>query len=277
MGPHLISGFAALSRGTWWPGQPLGGESSGISTAATRPPETGSGSSTSMTPTLAPQTSPSFMCSPGSQRDQGLLALLSHPRDPGGRTVLKDSKTSRYSGFTHPKILGKARIMGGSQNPKAPTPRGPGSNGGSIPSRPGVVLCTDLGGATTPDPPISSGFWPRVNKAATLTAGPGGPAAPVSPSLPGRPYGGEKTLLSSRRDAADPTPPSRPPCLSFPTQSLQVPQGFVLLEQPQDVFFFWGGGGSEGGKTTHPQPWGTREAFLTGFSRLTLERGERRW
>lgn len=41
MGPYLISGFAALSGGTWWPGQPLGGESSGVSTAATRPPGTG--------------------------------------------------------------------------------------------------------------------------------------------------------------------------------------------------------------------------------------------
>lgn len=36
---------------------------------------------------------------------------------------------------------------------------------------------------------------------------------------------------------------------------------------------FWGD--NEGGKPTHPQPRGTGESFLTGFSGLALERGQR--
>lgn len=42
-GPHLVSGFAALSGGTWWPGQPLGGQAAVLG-----------GVPTSITPTPAP-------------------------------------------------------------------------------------------------------------------------------------------------------------------------------------------------------------------------------
>lgn len=67
--------------------------------------------------------------------------------------------------------------------------------------------------------------------------------------------------------------PLHPPCLSFPTRTPQMPPqgGAAMLEQPQNVIL----GGNEGGKTTHPQSWGTGKSFLTSFSRLALERGER--
>lgn len=76
---------------------------------------------------------------------------------------MKNPETSWGLRFTHPRILGRAGITGGSRHPPAPTPRGLGERGGSIPSKPGVVLCPDprRGGYNArPPPQFPVGFGP---------------------------------------------------------------------------------------------------------------------
>lgn len=226
-----------------------------------------------MTLTLAPQTPPSFTCSPGSQRDRGLLALLSHPRDPVGRTVVKDPKTSRYSGFTHPKILGKAGIMGGSQDPKAPTPRGPGSTEAPSPADLGWSFAQIWGGYN-PRPPHFKWILAPGEQGCDTHGRSWGAGSSRLTVLARKTLRRRKTTAELQARCCRPHSTLPAPVPQFPhPESAGASGDCAAGATPRCVL----GGGREGGKTTHPQPWGTGEAFLTGFSRLTLERGERRW
>lgn len=216
MGPHLISGFAALSRGTWWPGQPLGGESSSISTAAARPQRQGLGVIHKHDPDPGTPNLPLFYVLTWKPEGPGAPCSPLSPAGPCGKDGAEGLQNLSVFGFHPPQDFGQSRNHGGSQNPKAPTPRGPGSTEAPSPADLGWSFAQIWGGATTPDPPISSGFWPQVNKAATLTAGPGGPAAPVSPSLPGRPYGGEKTTAEHQARCCRPHSTLPAPVPQFP-------------------------------------------------------------
>lgn len=171
---------------------------------------------TCITPTL-------LVCphSPGSRKDRGLLALLSHPQDPKGRTAVTALRSLLPPGFaplqplTHPKVLDKIQITPGWGGWDTKSPH---FNTGAFahPVSPALLgwSSTQIWGLHPPAPHFKH-LSPRGEEG-TLTAGPGGPAAPVSPSLPGRPCRGEIPGTQPRASVSPST--YRAQCRGNPTR-----------------------------------------------------------